>query len=51
MIGRWGPIIQEYCGSTEAMGLTVCDSAEWLAHRGTVGRAVFGEVHILDDDM
>ncbi len=51
MIGWWGPIIHEYYGSTEAMGLTVCDSAEWLAHKGTVGRTVFGELHILDDDM
>ena len=51
MIGWWGPIIQEYYGSTEAMGLTVCDSVEWLAHKGTVGRPVFGELHILDDDM
>lgn len=51
MIDWWGPIIHEYYGSTEAMGLTACDSAEWLAHRGTVGRTVFGELHILDDQM
>ena len=51
MIDWWGPIIFEYYGMTEAMGLTACDSAEWLAHRGTVGRPVFGELHILDDRM
>ena len=51
MIDWWGPIILEYYGSTELMGLTVCDSAEWLAHRGTVGRTVFGEIHILDAEM
>ena len=51
MIDWWGPIIHEYYGMTEAMGITVCDSAEWLAHRGTVGRPVFGDLHILDDQM
>jgi long-chain acyl-CoA synthetase len=48
MIDWWGPIILEYYGSTEAMGFTACDSAEWLAHKGTVGRPLFGEIHILD---
>jgi len=50
MIDWWGPIIFEYYGSTEGMGLTACDSAEWLAHRGTVGKPLFGELHILDDE-
>jgi long-chain acyl-CoA synthetase len=51
MIDWLGPIILEYYGSTELMGLTFCDSAEWLAHKGTVGRTVFGEIHILDADL
>jgi len=51
MIDWWGPIIHEYYGATEGMGLTVCDSAEWLAHPGTVGRTVIGELHVLDDEM
>ncbi len=51
MIDWWGPIIHEYYGMTEAMGVTACDSHEWLAHKGTVGRTVFGELHILDDQM
>ena len=50
MIEWWGPIIHEYYGATEALGFTACDSAEWLAHRGTVGRVLFGELHVLDDD-
>jgi long-chain acyl-CoA synthetase len=50
MIEWFGPIIVEYYGATEANGFTVCDSAEWLAHKGTVGRAVLGEVVILDED-
>jgi long-chain acyl-CoA synthetase len=51
MIEWWGPIIHEYYGATEAIGFNACDSHEWLAHRGTVGRALLGEMHILDDDM
>src|SRR5439155_14079920 len=27
-----------------------CTTAEWLEHRGTVGRPVLGELHILDED-
>ena len=50
MIDWWGPIIHEYYGGTENNGLTYCNSAEWLAHRGTVGRAVSGTLHILDED-
>ncbi|HEY3623039.1 MAG TPA: AMP-binding protein [Roseiarcus sp.] len=51
MIDWWGPIILEYYSATEAMGMTLCDSAEWLAHPGTVGKSVFGELHVLDDAM
>ena len=51
MIDWWGPIILEYYSATEGMGVTFCDSAEWLAHLGTVGRTVAGELHILDDEM
>jgi long-chain acyl-CoA synthetase len=49
MIEWWGPIIVEYYGATEANGFTFCDSHEWLAHAGTVGKAILGEVVILDD--
>jgi long-chain acyl-CoA synthetase len=51
MIKWWGPIIHEYYGATEGLGFTACNSAEWLLHRGTVGRVLLGELHILDDDM
>jgi acyl-CoA synthetase (AMP-forming)/AMP-acid ligase II len=45
-----GPIVLEYYGATEANGYTHCTSEEWLAHPGTVGRCVYGELLILDDD-
>jgi len=51
MIKWWGPIIHEYYGATEGLGFTACNSTEWLAHRGTVGRVLLGELHILDENM
>ncbi len=50
MIDWLGPIVTEYYGATEANGFTFCDSAHWLAHPGTVGRPILGELLILDDD-
>jgi long-chain acyl-CoA synthetase len=49
MIDWWGPIVWEYYGGTEGNGLTLCNSAEWLAHKGTVGRPVVGQLKICDD--
>jgi len=49
MIAWWGPIIHEYYGATEGLGFTACNSAEWLAHRGSVGRVLLGDLHILDE--
>jgi long-chain acyl-CoA synthetase len=51
MIKWWGPIIHEYYGATEGLGFTACNSTEWLAHRGTVGRVLLGDLHILDENM
>lgn len=50
MIEWWGPILIEYYAGSEGNGVTVSTSQDWLAHRGTVGRAVVGQVKILDDD-
>jgi long-chain acyl-CoA synthetase len=49
MIDWLGPIVLEYYGATEANGFTACDSAQWLAHPGTVGVPVLGELLILDE--
>jgi len=51
MIAWWGPIIHEYYGATEGLGFTACNSEEWLAHRGTVGRVLLGKLHVLDEEM
>jgi len=50
MIDWWGPILHEYYAGTEGNGFVYCDSEQWLAHPGTVGRALLGTVHITDDD-
>ena len=50
MIDWFGPIIHEYYAGTEGNGFVYCNSEDWLAHRGTVGRAILGKMHILDDD-
>ncbi len=49
MIDWWGPIIHEYYGATEGLGFAACNTEEWLAHPGTVGKVVMGDLHVLDD--
>lgn len=50
MIDWLGPILVEYWGTSEAGVFTRVDSADWLAHPGTVGRPVPGfEVFAVDD--
>lgn len=50
MIEWWGPIIIEFYAASEGIGFTYCDSHEWLAHPGTVGREMSGTIVILDED-
>ncbi len=50
MIEWWGPIIYEYYAGTEFNGMTIVNSEEWMEHKGTVGRPLVGELHILDDE-
>jgi long-chain acyl-CoA synthetase len=51
MIEWLGPIVAEYYGSTETGPVVFCDSEQWLAHPGTVGRALEGAlIEVLDAD-
>jgi long-chain acyl-CoA synthetase len=50
MIDWWGPVVYEYYAGTESNGITRIDSAEWLEHPGSVGRARTGVLHICADD-
>ncbi|MFV2039653.1 MAG: acyl-CoA synthetase [Acidimicrobiales bacterium] len=49
MIDWWGHVIHEYYAGTEGNGFCYCNSAQWLAHEGTVGMALVGVVHIVND--
>jgi long-chain acyl-CoA synthetase len=51
MIDWFGPVIYEMYGASEGAGPAICDSHEWLAHPGTVGRASARiQYSIVDDD-
>jgi long-chain acyl-CoA synthetase len=50
MIAWWGPVIHEYYAGTEGNGFCYIGSADWLTHKGSVGRAVIGEVRICDEN-
>jgi long-chain acyl-CoA synthetase len=51
MIEWWGPVIEEYYGATEVGIVVSCNSEEWLAHPGTVGKPIpEAEVRIVDKE-
>ena len=50
MMDWWGPIIDEYYASSEAIGSTLITAEDWLAHPGSVGKPMLGGVHIVGED-
>ncbi len=51
MIEWWGPVVHEYYGATEVGSVVFCTAEEWLAHPGSVGRAMPGvELRVLNDE-
>ncbi|MEU8120318.1 acyl-CoA synthetase [Spirillospora sp. NPDC049024] len=50
MIAWWGPILHEYYAGTEGNCFVYTNSEDWLAHKGTVGRPILGEVHVCGED-
>ena len=51
MIDWFGPVVYEMYGASEGAGPAICDSHEWLARPGTVGRASSRvEYSIVDED-
>jgi len=50
MIEWWGPILTEYYAGTEGNGFCAVASPEWLTHKGTVGKALIGELKIMGED-
>ncbi len=50
MIDWWGPVLEEYYAGSEGNGMTFISSKEWLEHKGSVGKAVLGILHVMADD-
>ncbi|WFL78507.1 acyl-CoA synthetase [Altererythrobacter arenosus] len=50
MIEWWGPIIIEYYAGSESIGMTMVHSPDWLTHPGTVGKAIYGKLHVCGPD-
>jgi acyl-CoA synthetase (AMP-forming)/AMP-acid ligase II len=48
MLDWWGPIVHEYYAGTENNGFCSITPQQWLQHRGSVGRAAQGVLHICD---
>ncbi len=51
LIDWLGPIVQEYYAGSESNGLTFISTQEWLQKPGSVGKAVFGTIHICDSEI
>jgi long-chain acyl-CoA synthetase len=49
MIDWWGPVLHEYYAATEAAGITLISSEQWLERPGSVGKAGLGIIHICDE--
>jgi acyl-CoA synthetase (AMP-forming)/AMP-acid ligase II len=49
MLAWWGPIVHEYYGGSESIGMCAITPHEWLKHKGSVGKAARGEVHVLNE--
>jgi long-chain acyl-CoA synthetase len=49
MMDWWGPVLFEYYAGTEGNGFTAITANEWLIKKGSVGRALYGEIRVCDD--
>jgi bile acid-coenzyme A ligase len=45
-----GEVLMELYAGTEAQAGTIISGTEWLAHRGSVGKVLYGEITILGPD-
>ncbi len=50
MIEWWGPIVNEYYAGSEGIGMTMIHAADWLEHPGTVGKVIYGTLHVCGPD-
>ncbi|WP_067662988.1 AMP-binding protein [Nocardia miyunensis] len=50
MIDWWGPILYEFYGGSENVGMVLITPQEWLEHPGSVGKPAPGTISVLGDD-
>jgi len=50
MLDWWGPIIYEFYSGSEWFGTTAINTLEWLARKGSVGKSLQGNLHIISED-
>ncbi len=50
MIEWWGSIVNEYYAGSEGIGMTMIGSEDWLKHPGTVGKSIYGILHVCGPD-
>ena len=50
MIDWWGEVLIEYYAGSEGIGMTMLGSDTWLTHPGSVGRAIYGTLHVCGPD-
>lgn len=49
MLDWWGDVIYEFYAGSEAIGASVIGPRDWRMRPGSVGRAVVGEIHVIDE--
>ncbi len=49
MIHWFGPVLWEFYSGSERNGIFMIGSDDWMKHKGSVGRCVDAQVHIVDD--
>jgi long-chain acyl-CoA synthetase len=50
MLDWWGDILHEFYAGSEAVGYTAIGPKEWREKPGSVGKSVFGAIHVVDDE-
>jgi len=50
IIQWWGPVLWEFYSGSERNGIFMIGSEDWLKHKGSVGRCVDAQVHIVNDE-
>lgn len=50
MMQWWGPVLYEFYGGSENVGMVLITPQEWLEHPGSVGKPAPGTISVLDDN-